>query len=78
MTADQVTAFNASVGGFFTTSDLYFAIAATILTLAFTWLAWLAVSAYAGVARNAHGFGTVVGLILRGAFVLALLAYFVR
>lgn len=78
MTPDQVTAFNASVGGFFTPGDLYFAIAATILMLAFTWLAWLAVSAYAGVARSMHGFGTVVGLILRGAFVLALLAYFIR
>jgi len=78
MTADQVAAFNASAGGFFTPGDLYFAIAATILTLAFTWLAWLAVSAYAGVAQNTHGFGTLVGLVLRGAFVLALLAYFIR
>jgi len=78
MTADQVMAFNASVGGFFTPGDLYFAIAAMILTLAFTWLAWLTVSAYAGVARNALGFGTLLGLILRGAFVLALLAYFIR
>lgn len=78
MTPEQVTAFNASVGGFFTPGDLLFTIAALILTLAFTWLAWLAVSAYGGVARNALGFGALTGLILRGAFVLALLAYFVR
>ena len=78
MTPDQVTAFNASVGGFFTPADLLFTIAAMILTLAFTWLAWLSISAYAGVARNSHGFGALVSLVLRGAFVLALLAYFIR
>jgi integrating conjugative element protein (TIGR03758 family) len=78
MTADQVTAFNASVGAFFSPGDMRFAIAAMILTLAFTWLAWVGVSAYAGVARNTHGFGTLVGLILRGAVVLALLTYFIR
>ena len=52
MTPAQVTAFNASVGGFFTPADLLFVIAAIILTLAFTWLAWLAVSGYGGVARG--------------------------
>jgi integrating conjugative element protein (TIGR03758 family) len=78
VTAEQTAAFNASVGGYFSPADLLFVIAAMILTLAFTWLAWLAVSAYAGVARNSHGFGTLMGLILRGAFILALLAYFIR
>ena len=78
MTPEQIAAFNASVGGYFTPSELLFVIAAITLTLAFTWLAWLAISGYSGVARNALGFGTLTGMILRGAFVLALLAYFVR
>ena len=78
MTAEQTAAFNASVGGHFTPSELLFVIAALILTLAFTWLAWLAVSAYAGVARNAHGFGMLISLILRGTFILLLLTYFIR
>lgn len=78
MTDEQVVAFNASVGGYFVPADLYFAIAAMILTLAFIWLAWLAVSAYAGIARNALGFGDLMGLILRGVFVLMLLTYFIR
>jgi len=78
VTAEQTAAFNASVGGYFTPSELLFVIAALILTLAFTWLAWLAVSAYAGVARNAHGFDMLISLILRGSLVLLLLTYFIR
>jgi integrating conjugative element protein (TIGR03758 family) len=78
MTPEQVTAFNASVGGFFTPDDLLFAIAAITLTLAFTWLAWLAISGYSGIVRHKLGFGVLTGMILRGAFVLALLGYFVR
>ena len=35
MTPEQIAAFNASVGGFFTPDDLLFAIAAITLTLAF-------------------------------------------
>jgi integrating conjugative element protein (TIGR03758 family) len=78
MTPEQVTAFNASVGGYFTPSELLFVIAAIILTLVFTWLAWLVVAGYAGVARGALGFGELTALILRGTFVLALLSYFIR
>jgi integrating conjugative element protein (TIGR03758 family) len=78
MTPAQNAAFNASVGGFFTAADLLFAIAALIMTMAWTWLAWLTVSAYGGVAHHSMGFGTLVSLILRGAFVLALLGYFIR
>ena len=78
MTAAQQSAFNASVGGFFTAGELYFTIAAMILTLAFTWLAWLAVSAYGGVARHTLGFGELTALVLRGTFVLMLLGYFIR
>jgi len=78
MTPEQVTAFNASVGGFFTPSDLLFVIAAIILTLALTWLAWIGISGYAGVARHTLGFGTLTGMILRGAFVVALLSFFIR
>ena len=78
MTPEQVTAFNASVGGFFTPSELRFVLAAMIMTLALIWLAWLSVSAYAGVAHHALSFGTLVALILRGALVLALLGYFIR
>jgi integrating conjugative element protein (TIGR03758 family) len=78
MTAEQLAAFNASVGGFFTPGELLFVIAAITLTLAFTWLAWLVISGYTGVARHTLGFGTLTAMILRGAFVLALLGYFVR
>jgi hypothetical protein len=39
MTPEQVTVFNARVGGFFTPSELLLVIAAIKLTLAFTWLA---------------------------------------
>jgi integrating conjugative element protein (TIGR03758 family) len=78
MTAEQIAAFNASVGGFFTPDDLLFTIAAVTLTVAFLWLAWLTVSGYAGVVRNGLGFGALTAMILRGAFVLALLGYFIR
>lgn len=78
MTPAQVAAFNASVGGFFTPSDLLLVIAAMTQTLAFTWLAWLVVSGYSGVRRGVLGFGALTGMILRGAFVLALIGYFVR
>ena len=78
MTPQQIAAFNTSVGGYFTPSDLLFVIAAMILTLAFTWLAWLVVAGYAGVARRALGFGELTAMILRGTFVLMLLSYFVR
>jgi integrating conjugative element protein (TIGR03758 family) len=78
MTPEQIEAFNASVGGYFTPSELLFVIAALTLTLAFTWFAWLIVSGYSGVTHNALGFGALTAMILRGAFVLALLAYFVR
>ncbi len=78
MTAEQVTAFNASVGGYFTPADLLYVIAALTLTLAFTWFAWLVISGYAGVARGGAGFGVLTAMTLRGAFVLALLGYFVR
>jgi len=78
MTPAQVAAFNASVGGFFTPADLLFVIAAITLTLAFTWLAWLAVSGYGGVARGTLGFGALTAMILRSAFIVALLSYFVR
>lgn len=78
MTPAQQVAFEASTGGFFGAGDLLIAIAAIILTLTFTWLAWLSVSAYAGISAHQAGFGSLVGLILRGAFVLALLAYFIR
>jgi len=78
MTAEQVTAFNASVGGYFTPSELLFLIAALVHTLVFTWLAWLAVAGYASVERGALGFGTLTAMILRGTFVLMLISYFVR
>ena len=78
MTPEQVAAFNASVGGFFTPGELLFVIAALILTLAFTWFAWLVTSGYSGVAGRSLGFGALTAMIFRGAFVLALLGYFVR
>lgn len=78
MSPEQTAAFNASVGGFFTPSDLLFAIAAITQTLAFTWLAWMIASGYSGVARRSLSFGALTGMILRGAFILALLGYFVR
>ena len=78
MTPEQVTAFTASVGGYFTPGELLFVIAAVILTLVFTWLAWLVIAGYAGVARGALGFGELTASILRGTFVLMLLSYFIR
>lgn len=78
MTAEQVTAFNASVGGYFTPSELLFVIAALVHTLLFLWLAWLVAAGYAGVARGGLGFGTLTAMILRGTFVLMLISYFVR
>ena len=78
MTDAQITAFNASVGGYFTPSDLLFVVAALVHTLLFLWLAWLAAGGYAGVARGTLGFGTLTAMILRGTFVLMLVSYFVR
>ena len=56
MSPQQVAAFNASVGGYFTPNELLFVIAALIHTLLFTWLAWLVIVGYAGVARGAARF----------------------
>lgn len=78
MTAEQVAAFSAGVGGYFTPGELLFVIAAIVQTLILSWLAWLAVVGYAGVGRGTLSFGALGALLLRGTFVLALLGYFVR
>jgi len=77
MTAEQSAAFTAASGGV-SPAALLTAIAGIVLTLAFTWAAWVAYGAYRAWGEGAITFHDLMWALIRASALLMVLGFYLR